>query len=590
MMEKSPPSLHLRAIILQIILLFPSLHSKPQHITRTNILTDFNNSIHLGGPISHTYGDDYFTIGSHMLNAWNLFIEWTNLEQHEILLNDGKNYSFSLTYIEDYSEVPSTQIACNYLVHDYPVDILLGPYSSLLTHTCSEVTNQTNKLMMASGSTYPDSNPLAFYTLPSDESRLAMTFRTFLSYGVHNISVIRDADASACLFVDVLSAAAKEKIDLYQYYELDPMSSSYLTDLEAIIIDLRDNHVEAVLSCSLRDLCLHVPSISRSLNYNPAAMSFVICLTDENVIHELGDLSDYLFDSTFWAPLESIKCEITGWTAAEFYSIYLSKFGMYPTYHAASAFAGCLVLYDAIKSTQSLDPYLLSQMIQSPGRVFRTMYANLSFVNSTQADFSSLIKQVHSLTYLFLTCLKLRYSHTDFTYSTTVVAPTELAQGTAVFPMPTWTVKSCNSRTLYCNGHGTCSSLGICECVENYYGYKDPISCDTYCDGDMVEGLCRENLIAYIGGLLPYSISGLKEYIAAMNLAVLMVNNKTDGWFDQTPQITFVIRINDSNCDANTAFNAILDQEKWASTNNDGKQLHGVIGAYCSEARFVFLY
>lgn len=164
------------------------------------------------------------------------------------------------------------------------------------------------------------------------------------------------------------------------------------------------------------------------------------------------------------------------------------------------------------------------------------------------------------------------------------MAPKHLAQGQAIYPMPTWTMKSCNSQTQYCNGHGTCSSEGRCECVGNYYGLKDPISCDTYCSGDMVDGLCRENLLAYIGGLLPYSILPKEEYIAAMNLAVAMVNNKSDGWFDQTPQVTFVIRINDSDCDESIAFNAILDQQEWAI--NNGKQLHGVIGAYCSLARY----
>lgn len=382
-------------IFMSLFLSLPSSISKPQHITTTNVLTDFNHSIHLGGPISYTYGDNYFTIGSHMLNAWNLFIEWANIYQNGIQLNQT-NYTFSLTYIEDYSEVSSTKTACNFLIHQYPVDIILGPYSSGLTEACSEIINHTNKLMMASGSTYPDTNPLVFYTLPSDKSRLAMTFRTFASLGSRNISVIRDIDASACLYADVVWASLKENIDLYQYYELDPTSPNYLDDLENILRNLRDNYIDTVLSCSLHDLCLHVPNISRSLNYNPWAMSFIICLTDENVIHELGDLSDYLYDSTYWSPLESIKCDITGWTAAEFNSIYFSKYGIYPTYHAAGAFAGCLVLYDAIRSTTTLDTKALTDMIRSPGQIFRTMYANLSFVNSTQADFSSLIKQVLS--------------------------------------------------------------------------------------------------------------------------------------------------------------------------------------------------
>jgi branched-chain amino acid transport system substrate-binding protein len=122
-------------------------------------------------------------------------------------------------------------------------------------------------------------------------------------------------------------------------------------------------------------------------------MGFIACFSDPVIQSSMGELVDYLFDITPWAPLDSIHCNITGWTAAEFDERYFEYFALRPNYHAASAFADCLILLTAIEETQSLDHEVLLNSIRS--KTYETMYATLSFSNGPQANFDALTEQVY---------------------------------------------------------------------------------------------------------------------------------------------------------------------------------------------------
>ena len=108
------------------------------------------------------------------------------------------------------------------------------------------------------------------------------------------------------------------------------------------------------------------------------------------VVEELGRFAEYLYTTTPWAPLDSIVGTITGWSASEFDDIYYANFLQHPPYQAASVFASALLLSTAIEMTQTLDPYILSDFIKK--EKFQTFYANISFNDSSQTSFDSLIQ------------------------------------------------------------------------------------------------------------------------------------------------------------------------------------------------------
>lgn len=103
---------------------------------------------------------------------------------------------------------------------------------------------------------------------------------------------------------------------------------------------------------------------------------------------------------------------------------------------------------------------------------------------------------------------------------------------TAVYPAPTWAQRDCIKSTNDCSSHGKCNTTGYCVCDPGYYGAINYLSCDTSCDGEIVNGKCRANTILYIGGMVAYQYAEGPEYQANMRLAVELINNKNDGWFD----------------------------------------------------------
>ena len=102
-----------------------------------------------------------------------------------------------------------------------------------------------------------------------------------------------------------------------------------------------------------------------------------------------------------------------------------------------------------------------------------------------------------------------------------IIFPEDKATNSFVYPALTLPQRDCSFN---CR-QGTCNSLGECECHGQYVG----IHCDVFCNGAVEAGECLDIRTVYVGGMVIDAT--VEEYISAMNLAVDLVNNKTDGFF-----------------------------------------------------------
>ncbi len=74
------------------------------------------------------------------------------------------------------------------------------------------------------------------------------------------------------------------------------------------------------------------------------------------------------------------------------------------------------------------------------------------------------------------------------------------------------------------------------------------------------------------------------EFTSVIRLAVQLVNNKSDGWFDEELSgMNLVYRVDDPQCDFDVAQEAAKNQSEWAMQL--GAPLDGILGADCSAAR-----
>lgn len=170
-----------------------------------------------------------------------------------------------------------------------------------------------------------------------------------------------------------------------------------------------------------------------------------------------------------------------------------------------------------------------------------------------------------------------------------MVFPLAYEETPLVYPVPTWTERDCEEATDSCAGHGSCSDEGECVCDSGWYGLVNEDSCDTYCAGDLASGVCRSNAVFYIGGIDAGTLASSQELYAHMRLAVELVNNKTDGWFDDVRQVSLVLNTSDGFCSYDGGVSAVKELSAWASDAKGlatgSTSLDGVIGAECSASR-----
>jgi hypothetical protein len=255
----------------------------------------------------------------------------------------------------------------------------------------------------------------------------------------------------------------------------------------------------------------------------------------------------------------------------QFSDKFKEAYGYTPTYNAANTFSAGEILMDAIEKSQSLDPMVLANTLRKSH--FETIYTNVSFNSNNQIIVDLLIVQ----------------SQYDLSYTTVFPKYTQ-----AIYPMPTWKMKQCEIDTNDCSGRGRCSSDGKCICDDQYYGKVNVESCDTYCDGERAYDpgrkvhFCKSKTTFHIGAVTIADKAQEPEYRAVLRLAVDLINNKTDGYFDNTTaQVNFEVVEDRWECSSEKGYAYLesLDLRVQNATGSAESGLSAVIEPDCSLVR-----
>jgi hypothetical protein len=276
---------------------------------------------------------------------------------------------------------------------------------------------------------------------------------------------------------------------------------------------------------------------------------------------------------TNWVKSLQLVDEYTGWTPLEFANIFYTNYNYYPTYHAVTAFSAGEILMAAIEKSQSLEPTKLAEILRTTS--FPIILANASFDSNNQVKTDMLVVQIQN----------------DLTAG--LVYPQVAPNTTFTWPLPTWSMKQCWIDTNDCAGHGYCVDGGYCVCDSPYYGKTNTKSCDAYCDGvrafdpERKIVFCKVDTVFNIGAV---TISGYVEEVehrALLRLAADLINNKTDGFFDEnTTQVLLQIAEDSWECDQEAGFYGLkaLDERVQNYTGSTETALDAAVLPDCSAA------
>ena len=234
-------------------------------LSNINIIKPLHNSkqclnsslLLIGAPISSYYKDLFYLQGLQMLNGWKIFIEYINYEKKGIVINNI-TYFLELIYIEDYSSSKTVKEITSYLIHDYHVNYMFGPYSSPLTIASTSITEANNMTLISSGAPIPEvfeNTNYAYGLLPAASTYSEGAFRAFNILGAKNISVISDTDVSICNNISSNLYATKYNLSLFKHYDVNISDINYHQTVKNILQELKKNKVQTIFGCSFSSLC-----------------------------------------------------------------------------------------------------------------------------------------------------------------------------------------------------------------------------------------------------------------------------------------------------------------------------------------------
>lgn len=188
--------------------------------------------------------------------------------------------------------------------------------------------------------------------------------------------------------------------------------------------------------------------LANDLDLEPLAYAFTACVSEPGFIQDLGYEGNYILGSVQWDTLMDFKCEMTGWTPAEYGDIYRSRYGLEPTYQSTAYVGGLLAWLYAVEKLQSTDSYDVALMM---GKIdLQTVYGHMGFDENSMYNGQPAYLQ-----------------HLDLEKK--IVLPELIANAPMVYPMPTWTQQECEIQ--YGENDCRCSPDGCPPCTRDDYTY-----------------------------------------------------------------------------------------------------------------------
>lgn len=432
---------------------------------------DFAGNIVLGGFFSLEPEDKFYVIGSHQLTAYNLVVDHINRYQCGVKLKemnaDGmweeKNYALELRIYDDQSTISGSEAVAEMLAVDPTVDIMVGGYSSTLTHPFVEAAHDSSdKLFLAAGASSPKiyaGKDLAFGLLPPSTKFLSLAIEALAKvHGAKTIATVWEHASFAQIACGSAPGLAEE-FGMTMTSATEVVKTPNSTMLEPIAEQLKEEDPDVVITCVYD--CNPWVQAMRQADWSPKAQVFTICVGQEYFNNEAGTDTEYIMGVTPWDSSLQVKDKVTGWSATEFASRFRkanrAEESSDVPYQAAMAASLISMLHQAIEGVNGFrqnGPELAEYISKHS---FQTMGGELSFDENGQLKAPSLTVQY------------------DKSGVVQTVYPPEASSGPILYPMPTWAHRDCinlsgcqgekgNSTDDLIDTGNTCDTSGMCVC------------------------------------------------------------------------------------------------------------------------------
>lgn len=313
------------------------------------------NVVVMGGTLA--LSGRYAEPGGRYLNAFKLYVDQLNqrggLLDHKVELRILDDKSDTRTAIELYER----------LITQNKVDLVLGPYSSVITDAVANVMEVHKRPFIASGGAakaiYQRGRKYVFsnvITVAQNYQRGALEIAKEI--GVKRIAIIGEGSMLPRQITEGALEWAK-KLDLevvfFQSYHKDEK------DFSAVLKKIEDSGAEAILSDSYYADSVAQLRQMRELGINVKMFAGTVGPALPKFVTELGGTAEFVLGFSNWEPKP-----ILGHPGLnEFITNYEGRYGVKPNYHAARGYTSLQILEAAVKTAGSFDPEKLRSAMAS---------------------------------------------------------------------------------------------------------------------------------------------------------------------------------------------------------------------------------
>ncbi len=351
------------------------------------------NTITLGAAVQLT--GSLANTGRYYRDAYNLAIDQINAKGGVTVA--GTKYQLALKILDSQSDVNLGVRQYVQLLTQDKVNFLLGPFSSNDAMDDSSVAEKYQVPMIqgggASGQIYARGYKYIFGTLPAAGDYFASTIKMMMTLKpapktVALIAANDSFDVSVAKGTRELLKKAGLKIVVDEQY---PESSS---DFSSLLSLTKSKHPDVILWSGHETEALNFIRQAKSLNVNPHLLySFTVGVPTADFRKALGADANYAFGMTPWLPSPGLKDAWFG-DAAQFATLYQTKFGYAPDYHAASAVADVEAFVRAIEAAGSVNPQKVRDAIAKVN--FDSLYGHIKFGANGQIVMPQTVIQVQN--------------------------------------------------------------------------------------------------------------------------------------------------------------------------------------------------
>lgn len=381
--------------------------------TKPSAPSGFDCTIHLGAALSET--GNFAREGIWNQRGYETWREWVNNEYGGVKVKD-KRCNVEIKYYDDESNPDTSAKLIEKLITEDKVDFLLGPYSSGITMSTSAIAEKYGVIMVEAHGASEALFERGFKNL--------FAVLTPASYYTESaLKALADAGAKTVVIaqMDETFAAASAK-GAKKWTEQNGMTllawETYpadIPDLSAIMTKFRDMKPDVFIGCGHFNSSVLVVKGAMEVGFAPKAMMLTVGPDSPDFVTELGKNAEFIMGDSQWDKTLAYKDEFFG-TAADYAKRYEKRWGEAPPYQSASSTAAALALQLAIQNAGSLDMNLVRQALLDLD--VDTFYGHINFDETGKNTAKAMVTiQVQNGVPV-------------------VVAPTEVASGKLVYPLP----------------------------------------------------------------------------------------------------------------------------------------------------------